>query len=68
MNANPPSNQTRNRIDPLIAGAAVAVMLVNATGIAAITGWRPTSHAVSAPPEQNALRSAQVASRASMCA
>lgn len=65
MNANLPSNQTRNRIHPLIAGAAVAVILVSATGIAAIAGWLPTSHAVSAPSEQNAslaMQSAQVAS------
>lgn len=62
MNANLPSNQTRNRIHPLIAGAAVAVMLVSATGIAAIAGWLPTSHAVSAPPAQSAMQSPQVAS------
>ena len=62
MNANLPSNQTPNRIHPLIAGAAVAVMLVSATGIAAIAGWLPTSHAGSTPPEQSAMQSAQVAS------
>ncbi|RKP44542.1 glycine zipper 2TM domain-containing protein [Trinickia fusca] len=44
----------RNRIHPLVAGAAVAVMLVSVTGIAAMTGLLPTSHAVTAPPEQAA--------------
>jgi outer membrane lipoprotein SlyB len=54
MNANLPSNPSSRRIHPLIAGAAVAVILASATGIAAIAGWLPTSHAVSAPPEQSA--------------
>jgi outer membrane lipoprotein SlyB len=65
MNANLPSNPQSNRIHPLIAAAAVAVILVSGTGIAAITGWLPTSRAVSAPPEQSAsavMQSAQVAS------
>jgi outer membrane lipoprotein SlyB len=65
MNANLPSNPQNNRIHPLIAAAAVAVILVSGTGIAAITGWLPTSRAVSAPPEQSAsavMQSAQVAS------
>lgn len=52
MNANRPSNPSTGRIHPLVAGAAVAVMLVSATGIAAMAGWLPTSHAVSASPEQ----------------
>lgn len=65
MNANLPSNPQNARIHPLIAAAAVAVILVSATGVAAITGWLPTSHAVSAPPEQGAsaiMQSAQIAS------
>jgi outer membrane lipoprotein SlyB len=65
MNANLPSNPQNARIHPLIAAAAVAVILVSGTGIAAIAGWLPTSHAVSAPPEQGAsatLQSAQIAS------
>lgn len=65
MNANLPSPAQSNRIHPLIAAAAVAVILVSGTGIAAITGWLPTSRAVSAPPEQSAsavMQSAQVAS------
>ena len=65
MNANLPSNPQNARIHPLIAAAAVAVILVSATGVAAITGWLPTSHAVSAPPEQGAsaiMQSARVAS------
>ena len=65
MNANLPSPSHSSRIHPLIAAAAVAVILVSGTGIAAITGWLPTSRAVSAPPEQSAsavMQSAQVAS------
>lgn len=58
MNVNRPSNVSSGRIHPLIAGAAVAVMLVSATGIAAIAGWLPTSHAVSASPEQIASQTA----------
>ncbi len=60
MNANLPSNP-QSRIHPLIAAAAVAVILVSGTGIAAITGWLPTSHAVSAAPEQGASAVAQSA-------
>lgn len=65
MNANLPSNPQSNRIHPLIAAAAVAVILVSGTGIAAIAGWLPTSRAVSAPPAQSApaaMQSAQIAS------
>jgi outer membrane lipoprotein SlyB len=65
MNANLPSNPQSNRIHPLIAAAAVAVILVSATGVAAIAGWLPTSRAVSAPPEQSAsavMQSGQIAS------
>lgn len=65
MNANLPSNPQNARIHPLIAAAAVAVILVSGTGIAAIAGWLPTSHAVSAPPELGAsatMQSAQIAS------
>lgn len=38
-----------NRIHPLVAGAAVSVMLVSLTGIAAITGLIPNSHSSAAP-------------------
>jgi outer membrane lipoprotein SlyB len=38
------NNKTSNRIHPLVAGAAVSVMLVSLTGVAAITGLIPTSH------------------------
>lgn len=65
MNANMSSNSQGSRIHPLIAAAAVAVILVSGTGIAAIAGWLPTSRAVSAPPEQSAsavMQSAQTAS------
>ncbi|WCM22424.1 glycine zipper 2TM domain-containing protein [Paraburkholderia bryophila] len=50
MNNNLTSTQPqRSRIHPLIAGAAVAVILASATGIAAMTGLLPTSHAVTEP-------------------
>jgi outer membrane lipoprotein SlyB len=41
--------KTSNRIHPLVAGAAVSVMLVSLTGVAAITGLLPSSHSTSAP-------------------
>ena len=42
-------NQTAHRIHPLMAGAAVSVILVSLAGIAAITGVLPNSHATAAP-------------------
>lgn len=42
-------NNSPNRIHPLVAGAAVSVMLVSLTGIAAITGLIPNSHSTGAP-------------------
>ena len=41
-------NQPSNRIHPLMAGAAVSVMLVSLLGVAAITGVLPNSHATAA--------------------
>ncbi|MEO7952982.1 MAG: glycine zipper 2TM domain-containing protein [Polaromonas sp.] len=41
-------NQASNRIHPLIAGAAVSVILVSLMGIAAMTGVLPNSHASAA--------------------
>jgi outer membrane lipoprotein SlyB len=38
-----------SRIHPLVAGAAVSVMLVSLVGVAAITGVIPSSHSTSAP-------------------
>ncbi|MFM0057591.1 glycine zipper 2TM domain-containing protein [Paraburkholderia phytofirmans] len=50
MNTNLTSSQPqRGRIHPLVAGAAVAVILASATGIAAMTGLLPVSHAVTEP-------------------
>ncbi|WP_213307194.1 glycine zipper 2TM domain-containing protein [Paraburkholderia sacchari] len=50
MNTIPgPEMSPRARIHPLVAGAAVAVILASATGIAAMTGWLPTTHASTAP-------------------
>lgn len=40
--------QPSNRIHPLVAGAAVSVMLVSLVGIAAMTGALPKSHATAA--------------------
>lgn len=63
MNSNLPSDlPQRNRIHPLVAGAAVAVMLASATGIAAMTGLLPSSHAVTAPQAQTAAVVGQPAS------
>ena len=41
-------NQTSNRMHPLMAGAAVSVMLVSLLGVAALTGVLPNSHATAA--------------------
>jgi uncharacterized protein YcfJ len=50
MNTNLTSNlPQRSRIHPPVAGAAVAVILASATGIASITGILPTSRATTAP-------------------
>ena len=43
-------NQSSSRIHPLIAGAAVSVMLVSLSGVAAITGLLPSSHGTVAAP------------------
>ncbi|WP_086381788.1 glycine zipper 2TM domain-containing protein [Caballeronia sordidicola] len=47
-NLNTPQPQ-RSRIHPLVAAAAVAVILASGVGIAALTGILPTSKAVPAP-------------------
>jgi len=63
MNTNiTSSNPQRSRIHPLVAGAAVAVILASATGIAAMTGLLPTSHAVTEPAQPATTVAAQVAS------
>ncbi|WNC93136.1 glycine zipper 2TM domain-containing protein [Paraburkholderia sp. FT54] len=63
MNTNVASNMPpRGRIHPLVASAAVAVILASATGIAAMTGMLPTSRAVTAPPTQAAAAVAPLAS------
>jgi outer membrane lipoprotein SlyB len=41
--------KTSNRIHPLMAGAAVSVMLVSLVGVAAVTGLIPSSHSNAAP-------------------
>ena len=51
MNTNPvPDLSSRARIHPLVASAAVAVILASTTGIAAMTGLLPTTHANTASP------------------
>ncbi|TDN62855.1 glycine zipper 2TM domain-containing protein [Paraburkholderia sp. BL10I2N1] len=63
MNTNVTSNMPpRGRIHPLVAGAAVAVILASATGIAAMTGMLPTSRAITAPTTQAVPAAAPVAS------
>jgi len=52
----------RSRIHPLIAGAAVSVILASATGVAAMTGILPLSHAGTSASEQIAPVVAQPAS------
>lgn len=63
MSTNLTSSSTqRGRIHPLVAGAAVAVILASATGIAAMTGILPTSRAVTPPATQAIPVAAQIAS------
>lgn len=54
-------NQHSNRIHPLMAGAAVSVMLVSLLGIAAITGVLPNSHATAAQTTPIATQAPAVA-------
>jgi uncharacterized protein YcfJ len=54
-------NQTSNRIHPLMAGAAVSVMLVSLLGIAAMTGILPNSHGTAAGPAPIAAQNTAVA-------
>lgn len=42
-------NNKPKRIHPLVAGAAISVMLVSLTGIAALTGLIPNSHSSNSP-------------------
>lgn len=55
-------NQPSNRIHPLMAGAAVSVILVSLLGIAAMTGVLPTSHATVGAPA--AVQTAPLAAQA----
>lgn len=54
-------NQASNRIHPLVAGAAVSVILVSLLGIAAITGVLPNSHATAAQTTPIAAQAPAVA-------
>jgi len=44
------NTETKNRIHPLIAGAAIAVIMVSLIGVAAITGLIPGSRSTNSPP------------------
>jgi outer membrane lipoprotein SlyB len=46
---NMEASKPANRIHPLMAGAAVSVMVVSLVGVAAITGLIPNSHGISGP-------------------
>ena len=60
VSANPNlSESPRSRIHPLIAAAAVAVILVSGVGVAAMTGILPTSKAVPAAVTPPALLDTQ---------
>ena len=54
-------NQPSNRIHPLMAGAAVSVILVSLLGMAAITGVLPNSHATAAETARMTAQAATVA-------
>lgn len=43
------NKNTPTRLHPLVAGAAISVMLVSLTGVAAITGLLPNSHSSATP-------------------
>ena len=55
-----PSQPQRNRIHPLVACAAVAVILVSGVGVAALTGILPTSKAIPAAVTASPLVDGQV--------
>lgn len=44
------NTEAKNRIHPLIAGAAIAVILVSLIGVAAITGLIPGTRSANSPP------------------
>jgi outer membrane lipoprotein SlyB len=47
------NNKLSNRIHPLVAGAAISVMLVSLTGVAALTGLIPNSHSSNSPAAES---------------
>lgn len=57
-------NNTSTRIHPLVAGAAISVMLVSLTGVAAITGLIPNSHSTASPAGTPVAASAGAATAA----
>lgn len=56
------NNNTTKRIHPLVAGAAISVILVSLTGVAAITGLLPNSHSTTSPATAEAPATATGAS------
>lgn len=47
------NNKSSGRIHPLVAGAAISVILVSLTGVAALTGLIPSSHSSNSPAAEN---------------
>ncbi|WP_017774205.1 glycine zipper 2TM domain-containing protein [Paraburkholderia kururiensis] len=69
MSANlTPDVPQRNRLHPLVAGAAVSVILASAAGVAAMTGILPLSKASTAEPAAMQSASAPVVGAASTTA
>lgn len=69
MSANlTPDVPQRNRLHPLVAGAAVSVILASAAGVAAMTGILPLSKASTAEPAAMQSASAPVVAAASTTA
>lgn len=49
MNTTVATTATANRIHPLVAGAAVSVIVASLVGVAAMAGWLPNSHSAPSP-------------------
>lgn len=55
MEANTVTKPTSSRLHPLVAGAAVSVILVSLLGVAAMTGLLPTSKSANSPQQLAAM-------------
>ncbi|OWY29776.1 glycine zipper 2TM domain-containing protein [Herbaspirillum robiniae] len=58
---NTVAKSSSTRIHPLVAGAAIAVMLVSLIGVAAMTGLLPSSNSSNSPQQQMAAMDANAA-------